>query len=145
QRRRTMSVTTEQPAGPTAIRPFRVDIPDEELAELRRRIAATRWPSKELVTDLSQGVQLATLQELARYWGTDYDWRRCEAKLNALPHFMTVPSRDFLAAGLRVLRQADYHRLGSRPDRTCLGSPDEAAWIQPVRGAGRRLGCGRHS
>ena len=84
-----MSVTTEQPAGPTAIRPFRVDIPDEELAELRRRIAATRWPSKELVTDLSQGVQLATLQELARYWGTDYDWRRCEAKLNALPQFVT--------------------------------------------------------
>src|SRR5437762_3164269 len=89
QRRRTMSVTTEQPAGPTAIRPFRVDIPDEELAELRRRIAATRWPSKELVTDLSQGVQLATLQELARYWGTDYDWRRCEAKLNALQQFIT--------------------------------------------------------
>jgi pimeloyl-ACP methyl ester carboxylesterase len=73
----------------TEIRPFHVDIPDEELAELRRRIAATRWPSKELVEDRSQGVQLATLQELARYWATDYDWRKAEAKLNALPQFTT--------------------------------------------------------
>ena len=73
----------------TEIRPFNVEIPDEELAELRRRIASARWPSKELVEDASQGVQLATLQELARYWGTDYDWRDTEAKLNALPQFMT--------------------------------------------------------
>src|SRR5437763_4124378 len=73
----------------TEIRPFHVDIPEEELAELRRRIAATRWPSKELVPDRSQGVQLATLQELARYWETDYDWRKAEAKLNALPQFTT--------------------------------------------------------
>jgi pimeloyl-ACP methyl ester carboxylesterase len=71
------------------IRPFQVEIPDEELAELRRRIAATRWPSRELVDDRSQGVQLATLQELARYWATDYDWRRCEARLNALPQYTT--------------------------------------------------------
>jgi len=71
------------------IRPFQVEIPDEELAELRRRIKATRWPSKELVADRSQGVQLATLQELARYWTTDYDWRKAEAKLNALPQFTT--------------------------------------------------------
>ena len=71
------------------IRPFQVDIPEEELAELRRRIAAARWPSKELVADRSQGVQLATLQELARYWATDYDWRKAEAKLNALPQFTT--------------------------------------------------------
>jgi pimeloyl-ACP methyl ester carboxylesterase len=71
------------------IRPFQVEIPDEELAELRRRIEATRWPSKELVPDRSQGVQLATLQELARYWTTDYDWRKAEAKLNALPQFTT--------------------------------------------------------
>jgi pimeloyl-ACP methyl ester carboxylesterase len=71
------------------IRPFRVEIPDEELAELRRRIKATRWPSKELVADRSQGVQLATLQALARYWTTDYDWRKCEARLNALPQFTT--------------------------------------------------------
>jgi pimeloyl-ACP methyl ester carboxylesterase len=71
------------------IRPFQVEIPEEELAELRRRIEATRWPSKELVADRSQGVQLATLQALARYWTTDYDWRRCEARLNALPQFTT--------------------------------------------------------
>src|SRR5579862_7414958 len=73
----------------TEIRPFRVEIPDEKLADLRRRIAAARWPSKELVDDRSQGVQLATLQALAAYWATDYDWRRCEAQLNALPQFIT--------------------------------------------------------
>jgi pimeloyl-ACP methyl ester carboxylesterase len=71
------------------IAPFQVEIPEEELAELQRRIRATRWPSKELVADRSQGVQLATLQELARYWTTEYDWRRCEARLNALPQFTT--------------------------------------------------------
>src|SRR6516162_495453 len=76
-------------ASETDIRPFRVDMPDEAIADLRRRIAATRWPSKELVTDRSQGVQLATLQELARYWTTEYDWRACEARLNALPQFTT--------------------------------------------------------
>ena len=73
----------------TEIRPFRVDMPDEPIADLRRRIAATRWPSKELVADRSQGVQLATIQELARYWATEYDWRACEARLNALPQFTT--------------------------------------------------------
>jgi pimeloyl-ACP methyl ester carboxylesterase len=73
----------------TDIQTFHVDIPDEELAELRRRIAATRWPTKELVEDRSQGVQLAPLQKLARYWETDYDWRKAEAKLNALPQFTT--------------------------------------------------------
>jgi pimeloyl-ACP methyl ester carboxylesterase len=71
------------------IRPFRVDMPDEAIADLRRRIAAVRWPSRELVTDRSQGVQLATIQELARYWATDYDWRMCEARLNGLPQFTT--------------------------------------------------------
>jgi pimeloyl-ACP methyl ester carboxylesterase len=71
------------------VRPFQVKIPEEELAELRRRIEATRWPSKELVADRSQGVQQAALQELARYWTTEYDWRQCEAKLNALPQFTT--------------------------------------------------------
>src|SRR5690348_14024332 len=76
-------------ANETEIRSFRVDIPDEAIADLRRRIAATRWPSKELVADRSQGVPLAPLQELARYWATDYDWRKCEAKLNALPQFLT--------------------------------------------------------
>jgi pimeloyl-ACP methyl ester carboxylesterase len=78
-------------AGGTAndIRPFQVDIPEEALDDLRRRIAAARWPSRELVTDRSQGVQLATIQELARYWTTDYDLRRVEARLNALPQFTT--------------------------------------------------------
>ena len=73
----------------TDVRPFQVDIPEQELTELRRRIDATRWPTKEPVSDRSQGVQLATMQALARYWVGDYDWRRCEAKLNALPQFKT--------------------------------------------------------
>jgi len=72
-----------------AIRPYEIDIPQEGLDDLRRRIDATRWPSKELVADRLQGVQLATLQSLARYWATDYDWRKVEAKLNALPQFTT--------------------------------------------------------
>src|SRR6266516_6298221 len=74
----------------TDIRPFRVDMPGEAIADLRRRIAAARLPSKELVDDRSQGVQLATMQELARYWTTDYDWRKCEARLNELPQFTTA-------------------------------------------------------
>jgi pimeloyl-ACP methyl ester carboxylesterase len=73
----------------TEIRSFQVGMSDEAIADLRQRIAATRWPTKELVADRSQGVQLATLQELARYWAADYDWRRCEARLNALPQFTT--------------------------------------------------------
>jgi pimeloyl-ACP methyl ester carboxylesterase len=80
-----MPVTAEA----TAIRPFQIDVPQEQLAELRRRIEATRWPSAELVADRSQGVQLATLQALARYWTTDYSWSKCEARLNALPQFTT--------------------------------------------------------
>jgi pimeloyl-ACP methyl ester carboxylesterase len=73
----------------TEIRPFHFEIPEEQLDDLHRRIAATRWPSKELVEDRSQGVQLATMQELARYWADEYDWRKAEAKLNALPQFTT--------------------------------------------------------
>jgi pimeloyl-ACP methyl ester carboxylesterase len=87
-----MSSTTtpiDAPQADAAIRSFRVDVPETELVELRRRIGATRLPTNELVTDRSQGVQLATIQELTRYWATDYDWRKCEAKLNALPQFMT--------------------------------------------------------
>ena len=79
-----MTTTTD----PT-IRPFEVHVPEEDLADLQRRIAATRLPTKELVDDRSQGVQLATIQQLARYWTTDYDWRACEATLNALPQFTT--------------------------------------------------------
>jgi pimeloyl-ACP methyl ester carboxylesterase len=80
-----MPVTAEA----TAIHPFRFEAPEEQLAELRRRIEATRWPSKELVGDRSQGVQLATVQALARYWTTEHDWRKVEARLNALPQFTT--------------------------------------------------------
>jgi pimeloyl-ACP methyl ester carboxylesterase len=84
-----MSVMTAKPPSVTALRPFKIATPEAELEGLRARIAATRWPTRELVEDRSQGVQLATLRELARYWSTDYDWRRCEARLNALPQFTT--------------------------------------------------------
>jgi pimeloyl-ACP methyl ester carboxylesterase len=73
----------------TAIRPFRVNVPEADLADLKRRLAATRWPTRELVGDRSQGVQLAALKELAHYWATDYDWRKAEARLNAYPQFVT--------------------------------------------------------
>jgi pimeloyl-ACP methyl ester carboxylesterase len=93
-----MPVATAKPPSATAIRPFaKIEFPDAELKALRTRIEATRWPEKETVKpvqrqetkDQSQGVQLATMQKLARYWATDYDWRKCEARLNALPHFIT--------------------------------------------------------
>jgi pimeloyl-ACP methyl ester carboxylesterase len=71
------------------IRPFTINFPPEDVADLRRRVAATRWPDKETVTDTTQGVQLATARKLAQYWGTDYDWSKCEAQLKALPHFVT--------------------------------------------------------
>jgi pimeloyl-ACP methyl ester carboxylesterase len=77
------------PAEDHAIRPFQVSFPETELAELRRRVAATRWPERETVTDDSQGLPLAIMQDLARYWATDYDWRPCQARLNDLPHFIT--------------------------------------------------------
>ena len=80
---------SEQTTGKTAIRPFRIDIPEEELTDLRRRIQDTRWPERETVPDQTQGVQLVTMQALARYWVTEYDWRKCEARLNALPQFIT--------------------------------------------------------
>jgi pimeloyl-ACP methyl ester carboxylesterase len=84
-----MSATTEQSTGAPAIRTFQVDIPSEAVDDLRRRVAATNWPEKETVADQSQGVPLEMTRELARYWATDYDWRKCEAKLNDLPHFVT--------------------------------------------------------
>src|SRR6266404_8537203 len=78
-----------QAADKNAVRPFYVNVPEAELTELRRRINATKWTEWETVTDQSQGVQLATIQALARYWGTEYDWRKCEARLNALSQFIT--------------------------------------------------------
>ena len=88
-----MAVTqldTGQSPDAQAIRPFHFDVPETDLVDLRQRSAATRWPSKELVADRSQGVQLATIQELTRYWTTNSDWRAFEATLNALPQFTTV-------------------------------------------------------
>jgi pimeloyl-ACP methyl ester carboxylesterase len=92
-----LSVTVAGPAAadsigdvaPSSIRPFRVNVPDEALVDLRRRLAATRWPERETVPDESQGAPLATIQELVRYWQADYDWRKVEARLNALPQFLT--------------------------------------------------------
>jgi pimeloyl-ACP methyl ester carboxylesterase len=84
-----MDVMAEKPAGDTTIRPFTIETPEAELEDLRARIAATRWPTSELVDDRSQGVQLATMKELVRYWTTEYDFRRLEARLNALPNFTT--------------------------------------------------------
>ena len=81
--------SNQQAADKNAIRPFHANVPEADLTELRRRINATKWPERETVTDASQGVQLATMQALARYWATDYDWRKCEARLNALPQFIT--------------------------------------------------------
>ena len=82
-----MTAVAEQTGS--AIRPFHVEVPEEALTDLRRRLAATRWPTRELVSDREQGVQLATMEQLCRYWATEYDWRRCEARLNVLPQFMT--------------------------------------------------------
>ena len=81
--------SSEQTIDTTSIRPFVIDVPESELIELRRRINATRWPERETVPDTTQGVQLATTQALARYWATEYDWRRCQDRLNALPQFIT--------------------------------------------------------
>ena len=84
-----MAVMTEQSAGNTTVRPFTIEIPEADLDDLRARIAATRFPEKEPVEDASQGVQLATMRALARYWADEYDWGACEARLNAYPQFIT--------------------------------------------------------
>src|SRR6476469_4125363 len=84
-----MSATDVTAKDTTAIRAFEIGFDESALSDLRRRIEATRWPERETVDDDSQGVPLATMQELARYWATEHDWRRCEARLNALPHFVT--------------------------------------------------------
>src|ERR671915_1538793 len=80
---------TQEAREEAAVRPFRIDVPEAALVDLRRRIADTQWPEKETVDDSSQGVPLAMIQELARHWATDYTWRKVEAKLNALPQFIT--------------------------------------------------------
>jgi pimeloyl-ACP methyl ester carboxylesterase len=109
----------------TEIRPFQIDMPEEAIADLRRRVDATRWPGQELVEDRSQGVQLATLQALARYWATDYDWRRCEKKLNA--RRAVFPGEIFRAPRSWVER--------AYPTLTYFNEVDKgghfAAWEQP--------------
>jgi pimeloyl-ACP methyl ester carboxylesterase len=87
--RASITANSGGPVASDAIRPFRFNASEEALTDLRRRIAATRWPEKETVSDATQGVQLATMQKLAQYWATDYDWRKCEARLNAVPNFIT--------------------------------------------------------
>jgi pimeloyl-ACP methyl ester carboxylesterase len=84
-----MAVMAAKSSGHTTIRPFTIETPEADLDDLSARIAATQWPEKETVSDESQGVPVATMQKLARCWATDYDWRRCEAELNALPRFIT--------------------------------------------------------
>ncbi len=100
-----------QAAEDRLIRPFTVHVPQAELDDLRRRIAATRWPDKETVADQSQGAQLAKLQELVRYWGTGYDWRKAEAKLNAFPQFMmTIDGVDIHFIHVQTPLMSSYPR-----------------------------------
>jgi hypothetical protein len=114
-----MSVTTEESADAPAIRPFTIETPDAELEDLRARIAATRWPEKETVADISQGPQLATMQALARYWATEYDWRKCEEKLKALPHFITeIDGLDIHFIHVRSKNEGNWSR--HRDVITCL-------------------------
>src|ERR1700722_7990996 len=92
EKENTMTQTSATQRGseqPDSIRPFHVNFPEAELTDLRRRINATRWPDKETVNDDTQGVQFATMKQLAHYWGADYDWRKCQAKLNSVPQFVT--------------------------------------------------------
>jgi hypothetical protein len=84
-----MTLTAEKSAVATALRPFTIEVSEKDLQDLRARVAATRWPEVETVDDDSQGVPLALMQNLARYWATEYDWRKCEARLNAFPNYIT--------------------------------------------------------
>src|SRR5438034_11822357 len=105
-----------QAGDKNAVRPFHVNVPEAELTELRRRINATKWPERETVTDQSQGVQLATIQALARYWATDYDWRKIEAKMNAVPNFITeIDGLDIHFIHVRS-KHEDACRSSSRTD-----------------------------
>src|SRR5688500_20391340 len=113
-----MAVMVERPADNTAIEPFTIAIPESQLEDLRARLAATRWPEKETVEDDSQGVPLALMQDLARYWATGYDWRKCEARLHALPHFPTeLDGLDTPSVHVRPTHAAEL------PLAVCLHSP----------------------
>jgi pimeloyl-ACP methyl ester carboxylesterase len=106
-------------ADKTAVRPFHVSVPEAELSDLRSRINAAKWPERETVTDDSQGVPLALMQELARYWAADYDWRKCEAKLNALPQFMTE------------IDGLDIHFIHVRSDHAALLADRHGGFVGP--------------
>ena len=132
-----MSVTTDKPSGATEIRPFQVEVPQADLDDLRQRIAATRWPTRELVDDRSQGVQLATTKALADFWENEYDWRECEARLNALPQFKTeidgvdihfIHVRSQHEDALPLIMTPRLARLGRRAarDRRPAHRPDRA-------------------
>src|SRR6476469_4791082 len=126
----TIMSDTTTGSGESAVRPFRIEVPQDELDELRRRINATRWPTRELVTDRSQGVQLAAIQNLARYWTTEYDWRRCEARLNALPQFKT--EIDGLDIHFIHVESAHKNALPLIPGYGFSGEPTELGW-GPIR------------
>jgi hypothetical protein len=118
----------KQAADKNAIRPFQVNFPEAELTELRRRITATRFPEKETVADFSQGVPLATVQKLARYWATEYDWRKVEARLNAVPNFLTV----------ELTRFRGHPMVGA--ERSVHDAEDSSALPTGVPGADHRAG-----
>src|SRR5688500_10559389 len=116
-------------AKDTAIRPFRVTISEEAIIDLRRRIAATRFPDKETVTDDSQGVQLATIEKLARYWATDYDWRKVEAKLNALPQFITeIDGLDIHFIHVRSKHENALPLIVTRSEERRVGKEERSRW-----------------
>ena len=130
----SMAGIAQQTGGDNSdIRPFYVNVPEAELTELRRRTNSTSCPDRETVTDESQGVPLATIQELARYWATDYDWRKCDAKLNALPQFITEIDGLDIHAGNSHQLPWDYSI------RHCEGAPVwRSSVIRPIR---RRKTC----
>src|SRR5262245_66669726 len=107
---------TAQKAGDaTAIRPYKISFQEADLTDLRKRIKATKWPGPETVTDASQGVQLATIQKLARYWGNEYDWSKCEARLKAAPHFVTeIDGLDIHFIHVRSIHATTLQVLATR-------------------------------
>jgi hypothetical protein len=132
----TQSKVDKSTPDGSEVRPFRVNVPERDLAELRRHIAATRWPEKETVADQSRGVPLATMGELANYWGTGYDWRRVEAKLNSLPQFMTdIDGLElhFIHVLALTFTEVNYARImGSRPQYQAPRSWTERAYPKRI-------------